>query len=480
MSRLPLDAKDVLWEQVNYRPSEEQQHAHRSKSQHVLIIGGEGGGKSTSGSMELLPHALLMPYEVTRGGPRNMKLPQHVYRDRLYWLVGPEFEDCRPEFTYIVDALEILQSQLGDKLIQKLTFPDEGSCKVVCTTGTVIETRSAADPAKCMSGRGPQGIVYCEAGRLTQNIWERGLSRLARSEEPGAPGWSWGSGIVQESLPWFLDLYEQGQNADNPYDVTSYRMPSWTNPVTFPGGRADPKIQALERQLSRADFDERIAAKIAPPSDIVFPEFSRDVHVKPWKFQACLPGTQRKWAVTLAIDPGYDPGAYAVLAIQQDGRMVRVLDEIYAQRKTAEEVIEMVKAKPWWNNVVHGVIDPFGGTSHQAHDSQVELWQRLARIPVYAPNRRGFSILEGVRRYRSFLARGEARENYVTFDPACRNTIREHRLYRRQPSIEGRRLQVNPIDRDNHALKALIYWLWQVKGFAGQPVRSGPTRFSMV
>ena len=144
MSRLPLDAKDVLWEQVNYRPSEEQQHAHRSKSQHVLIIGGEGGGKSTSGSMELLPHALLMPYEVTRGGPRNMKLPQHVYRDRLYWLVGPEFEDCRPEFTYIVDALEILQSQLGDKLIQKLTFPDEGSCKVVCTTGTVIETRSAA------------------------------------------------------------------------------------------------------------------------------------------------------------------------------------------------------------------------------------------------------------------------------------------------------------------------------------------------
>ena len=40
MTRLPLDAKDTLWEQVNYRPSEEQQLAHDSTSQHVHIIGG--------------------------------------------------------------------------------------------------------------------------------------------------------------------------------------------------------------------------------------------------------------------------------------------------------------------------------------------------------------------------------------------------------------------------------------------------------
>lgn len=489
MSRLPLKAKQQLWNQLDYYPSDEQAQTHASSDPHVLIVGGEGGGKSFCGAMEVLPHALLMPYPVTHGGlprGRSSNLPAPIYRDRLGWLVGPEFEDCRPEFGYLVDQLEVLQTRLGEKLIAKQAFPDEGSCKLVLTTGTTIETRSASDPAKCMSGRGPQFILYCEAGRLTMDIWERGLSRLARSEEAGVPGWSWGSGIVQRSLPWFLDLYEQGQAPDNPYDLATFQMPSWTNRVTFPGGRQDSKILALERQLARADFDERIAAKIAPPSDIVFPEFSREQHVERWKFRRWLPvghpgdSARKRWSVTLAIDPGYDPGAYAILAIQQQGPMVRVFDEIYAHRRTAESVIDEAMAKPWWENVVYGVIDPFAGDTHQAHASQVEIWQRQARIPVHMPNRRGFTVLEGIRRYRSFLSRGSAREHLVTFDPRCTNAIREHRLYRRQPSVEGRRLQMNPIDRDNHALKAFIYWLWQVKGFAGQPARKSRRSFAMV
>src|SRR3990167_6349714 len=127
--------------------------------------------------------------------------------------------------------------------------------------------------------------------------------------------------------------------------------------------------------------------------------------------------------------------------------MVRVFDEVYLHRKTAEEVIATAKARPWWPNVVYGVIDPFGGETHQAHESQAELWRRLAKVPIYTPPRCGLSILEGIRKYRSFLARGEAKESYVTFDPRCTNAIREHRLYRRQPSVEGRRLQTNPVDR---------------------------------
>ncbi len=477
MPRLPLAEKAGLWEKVGYVPSPDQQKAHISQTQHVIVIGGERGGKSFSAALEGLPHGLLLPFKA------GMRRGREIYRPRLYWLVGPEFDDCRPEFKFLYEAYMELEEELGQKLIKKVSFPDEGACMLELVTGTIFETRSAENPAKCMSGRGPQGIIYCEAGRLTRELWDRGLSRLAGSEEPGAPGWSWASGIIQDSLPWFLELFEEGEQPDNVHDLTSCQMPSWSNRVIFPGGRQDPKILNLERQLNDSDFKERIAAEIAPPSDIVFPEFEKSVHIKPWRFQEFmgttdLRGKKTKWPVTLAIDPGYEPGAYAVLAIQEDGLMVRVLDEIYWQRKTVEQVVAEAMKRPWWGNVRYGVIDPFGGTQHQAAESQAEVWRRIGRIQIYTPTQRGLSILEGIRRYRSFLSRGEQKQSYITFDPKCQHAIREHRLYRREPSTEGRRLQVNPVDRDCHALKAIIYWLMAVKGPAGEKRPKTKRKFS--
>jgi len=123
--RLPLATKRQVWELLGYRPSSEQAAAHDSDAPHVLIIGGEGGGKSTCGSMEALPHALLMPYTVDRFGPRSRPLPDAIYRDRLYWLVGPEFDDCRPEFSFLVDAIQdLLLCHDPPRLVKRLARRD--------------------------------------------------------------------------------------------------------------------------------------------------------------------------------------------------------------------------------------------------------------------------------------------------------------------------------------------------------------------
>src|SRR3990167_1969532 len=154
MPRLRLEDKEGLWEKVGYAPHPEQRAAHASQSQHVIIIGGEGGGKSFSGALEAAPHGLLYPFKM------GMRRGRELYRPRLYWLIGPEFDDCRPEFRFLWEIYQELEDVLGQKLLKTVSFPDEGSCKMELLTETVFETRSAENPAKCMSGRGPQGIIY--------------------------------------------------------------------------------------------------------------------------------------------------------------------------------------------------------------------------------------------------------------------------------------------------------------------------------
>jgi hypothetical protein len=471
MPRLPLASKQQFWELAEYRPSPEQLKAHESPATHVVIIGGEGGGKSYSGSLELAPHGMLPPYEAV-SRRRAARL-----RNRLYWLVGPDYEACRPEFIALAELYEDL-----DMLVE-LNLPREGACTLRTKTGANIETRSAENPQKCMSGRGPQGILYCEMGMLTNDIFERGRTRLARSEEPGAPGWSWGSGIIQNSLPWFLEMYDIGQQP-NERGVATIRMPTWTNEFTFPGGLDNAKMINLKNTLSQVDWDERIAAEIAAPSDIVFPEFDRARHVRPLEFQKwILPRkleTQRqKYPVYLAVDPGYSPGSYAVVAVQQNFPAMNCIDEIYEQKKGVEEIIEICKRRPWWDNVSYVVLDPFFADQHQAQQSHAEAWRRYSDKRIVVPNRRGLTILEGIRRYREFLSRGPESKPYIFFDPKCRRTIREHRLYRRKPTPEGQQLREVPVDRDNHAIKALIYLIWATRGPSGFHKMTGKRRVVM-
>jgi hypothetical protein len=468
MPRLPYEEKARVWELVGYKPTGEKvQQAHRSAAQHMVGIGGEGGGKSYAGAMELLPHTILPPF-----------LRDGVPIDRLYWIVAPEYELARPEFEYLHDAL----SRIGG--VVSVSFPAEGACSLVTVTGTVVQTRSADQPTRVMAGRGPQGILYCEMGMLTQNLWERGFTRLMRSEE-GIAGWSWGGGIMQRALPWFLEFHDMG-DGENAWGIESFHLPTWENLVLFPGGRKDPKILQAEATLSKVDFLERIAAEKTAPADRVLPEFEYKKHVKKLPFVEWrdygVEGDRhgsRRLAVTLAVDPGYRPGAYAVLAVQDHHPYIHVIDEIYARETTVDQVIKIAMQRPWWENVVTGVIDPFGGTQHQAMESHQEAWMRQAGIMLHTPTRA--TILQGIERYRQFLARGSEGVPYLFYDPRCENAIREHRLYRRHDSPEGRALRVNPIDRDNHAIKAVTYWLLCFRGAAGSPsVRRAPAKSDFV
>ena len=418
--------REALWRRVGYAPSAEQRQAHDSPARLRLIAGGERAGKSRSAAMELFGRCL---------------------EGRLYWLVGPDYELCRPEFRYLAEAFGAIGA------VDSLSFPSSEQCRLTLRTGARIVTKSARDPAR-LAGEAPDGILGCEAAQLPHEVYLRLRGRVAERR-----GWLWLSGTFEGSRGWYADHFSAWQvvNTDG---AASFSIPTWSNRTLFPGGRSDAEIEALEATYPAAVFRERFGGVPCPPATLVFPEFEPARHVA-----SVDPATVEN--VELAIDPGY-AGAYAVVAVTEAGGVVRVVDEVYHRRMVAAEIIAECKRRWWWPRVSGGVID-VAGRQHHASASQVEIWQALAGLRLRS---RPVRIQDGIDRLRTFLRDPASGEPRVTVAPACRALMQEFGSYRYHEARDDRPISELPIDRDNHAIKALAYWLYDRFGPVARPRRT--------
>ena len=215
----------------------------------------------------------------------------------------------------------------------------------------------------------------------------------------------------------------------------------------------------MESLYPKEKFDERFGAVPCKPSNLVFLEFDSSIHVKEWcEFDDRLP-------VHLAVDPGYDPGFYHVSALQKHPEVgtreqVWQVDEIHVQRWQVGQVIDEAQERIWWDNVVGGVLD-LAGTTHNAMESHQEIWMRLTGVWLEA---QVVPILDGITRHRSFLIDPESGKPLLYHNPRCESTIAEYNKYKRPVQKEGKPTQEKPIDADNHAMKALAYFLYKTYG----------------
>lgn len=418
-------ARDLLWARVGYDPTPAQRAAHDSPARIRLIAGGERAGKSRSGAMELFGRLL---------------------EGQLYWLVGPEYDLCRPEFEYVLDACRRIDA------VASVRYPSSNRCELITRTDARIVTRSAHEPER-LAAEAPDGILGCEAAQLPPSVFLRLRGRIAERR-----GWLWLSGTFEGSRGWYAEKFRAWQVGERT-DARAFSIPSWENRALYPGGRDDPEILDLETQFPPDLFMERFGGVPCPPSTLVFRDFDPRVHVQ----SAARAGGG---PVELAIDPGY-AGAYAVLAIEQRGASVAVVDEVYRRRTIAGDVIAACRQRPWWPRVRGGVID-VAGRQHHAAASQIEVWASLARVRLRSHT---VPLRAGIDRLRTFLrdpASGEAR---LTVAPECRNLIEEFGLYRYHEASDREPISEIPIDRDNHAIKALTYWLFDRFGAIERPPR---------
>ena len=409
--------KTLTFTKLKYDPFPAQADVHQSTATALQIVGAEGAGKSFVTAAEVIA---CVPW------------------CKLVYLVGETFENPRPEFNYIADALE----RLGAVDPAKVSRPKQGPWGMVTQTGCRIVTLSALRGGTAVIARGeqPDIIVLCEAGVISSfGVATAAIRRVTRSK-----GRVILTGTLKDDYGWYASLVDEFQVQGNAWRGESYSLPAWTNLQLYPGGEADPEIQRLKEILPADEFARTIEAKRMPSKDLVFPEFNFTVHVRPCPFDPNLP-------VTIWIDPGYYPSAYVVLAVQFHGDEVWIIDEIYVNFHRHDQVIELCSARPWWRAVQAGVID-YAGRQHHAEKSAIEVWR--AKTGLYLRSK-AVGVLDGIARHRTFLAPRPR----LFHDPKTKYTQGEYKLYRRPSDKDGNATSDIPKDKDNHAMKAIAYGL---------------------
>lgn len=430
MARWPTWAqKRRLFEAFGYRPSELQAPAHRMIRPGVelpqvgLILGGERAGKSHVTGHEAAALAVW---------------------SSLVFIAGVEYENCEPEFSYMVGALE----RIG--MVRSTSTPRTGQWFAWlgggCEVRTISFSKRGAD-ALIATGKAPDLVVLSEAGLIEFSHFQAAYTRVA--EQRGAV---LAAGTLKAARPWYAEKYRQFQ-AENPYEGRAVSLPSWGNPVVYPRGREEPTIQAIEQtfgEQQRWMFLERFAAEPVPSGLLVFGrEFAHEDHVRRLAYDPELP-------VEVAIDPGY-AGGYAVLVVQWSGSAdVRVIDEFYRQYATWDQAVAWVEALPYAERIREaGGVGDVAIHQHHADRSQYEAW--LSRGIGLRSQQVG--IEAGISRMRDFLRSPFSGTPRLTIDPRCTGLIWEYGRESYPADQDGQPLRDNPVDRFNHARKALSYWL---------------------
>ena len=425
---------DVLYDKVDFVPTELQTPILNSRKRFILVAGGEQAGKRMVASKYLLGRFL----ETDGAG--------------LFWLVAADYERTRAEFEYLVE-------DFGNLGLLKEASKRVDPGRIILADDTRIETKSAKDP-RTLAMRAPNGIVGCEASQLDLETFNRLRGRCAPKR-----GWMFLSGTFEGSLGWYPQMFQSWQHSSNK-DEQSFSLPSYSNQYLYPGGRDDPEILALERASSDDFFMERIEGIPSPPSGMVFTEIRPDIHVQDVKYEPDVP-------VHIWIDPGYAE-AYACEIVQIVNDQVRVIDEIYERDLVTDDMIDIAQSRPWWRDARFGVID-VAGFQHQAMAAPAERW--MDRTGIYFDSQK-IRINEGTERLKSFLKTDpvDQREPRIVFNPDCTGILSEFgvmpnpfdgqtRAYRWKMDRDGNIVGETPQDQYNHGVKAVIYGLINRYGY---------------
>lgn len=430
--RFPTSAqKAVTFRRIGYQPTPLQAPVHQSGATVLQIVGAEGAGKSQVTASEV---AACVPW------------------CKLIYLVGQTYDNAKREFEYLVEQLSII----GALDAREVSQPQQGHWHMQTRTGCSIITLSVERGAASVIARGeqPDIIALCEAGTITSySVFLAAVRRATR-----VAGRIILVGTMKDNFGWYASLIDELAAPGNPWQGETYSLPAWSNTYLYPLGEDDPQIVRLRTILPDDEFQRTVAARRVPSKALVFPEFSYTEHVRPCSFDPEKP-------VHLWIDPGYYPSAYVVLAIQFHGPEVWVIDEIYLNFHTHQQVIAEAKKRPWWKNVRRLVID-FAGRQHHAEKSAEEIWLAETGKKPYSQE---VGILDGIARHRSFL-QGEMgadgqRHPRLFHDPRCKNSLEEYKRYKRPTDRDGNATDDMPRDEHNHAMKAIAYGLVDRFGF---------------
>lgn len=275
---------------TGYTPHPGQLDIHQSSARFRVLSIGRRWGKTLAGGKEVEPCAFVQS--------RITGEPQ------MGWIVGPQYVDAEKEFRVVYDSFRKLGFDKDSIKFQSNV--ESGSLHIKTSWGFELMGKSAKHP-ETLVAEGLDFVLMVEAGRHRRKTW----GQYIRPTLSDKRGWALFSGVPegtsQNSL--LYALWSRGQLASKP-TWQSWKKPSWTNTIVFPGGRQDPEILDAEDDLTKPEFDRQYGAEFVEQVGRVMTDWDDDLHVRDLEYNP-------KWPLYAGLDYGYtDP--FVWLWIQVD------------------------------------------------------------------------------------------------------------------------------------------------------------------
>lgn len=309
--------KDVYFRETGYVPHAAQNVVHYDRSRHKALSNGRRWGKTLLGGKE---------------GEVTAFVKNKLGEAQMGWIIGPNYSDCEKEFRVIYNSLkELGVDQVSDKFLRNV---ENGNMHIHTNWGWDCQAKSAAHP-ETLVGEGLDWVLLVEAGRLKRTMFTQYV-RPALSDKRG---WSLMTGVPEIATDMSLLYwgYQRGQDI-NRTPWGSWKMPSWTNTIVFPGGRQDPEILEAEEDLTADEFDRQYGGEFVEKVGRVMQEWDDDLHLRDLEYNPRLP-------LYAAVDYGYT-NPFVWLWIQVDEfDNVYVLGEHYITLKDTDDICKDVLMK---------------------------------------------------------------------------------------------------------------------------------------
>lgn len=416
--------KGDYFEATGYTPHAGQALMHYTPSRFKIIPCGRRWGKTLFGAKEVEPNAFC--------------LCQVTGKAQQGWIVGPQYVHAEKEFRFVYDAFR--KMGVDKDSIKFVNNVESGSMHIRTNWGFDLQCRSAAHP-ETLVGEELNFVLMVEAGLQKRRTWQ--FVRPALSDRRG---WAIFTGVPEgrSDTSLLYALYQRGQSdrlVDRHY--RSWKMPSWTNTVSFPGGRNDQEILDAEEDLTEDEFNRQYGADFTEKVGIVMKEYDDEIHLGDFEYEP-------SWPLYMAVDYGFT-NDFVVLFIQVSpatGEIRVIYERRWNQVDTEEVAIDLLNDKPGFVAVCKRLYpDP-------AEPDDTRTLMRKLRIP--ATNNTGGELKTRLALIRRALKVRDGAPQ-MRIDRRCTKLAWELREGYKWPEhkSEVRSDSENPIDKDNHGVEAL-------------------------
>lgn len=469
-ARPSIEQREMIMTALGYEPWPEQADFHFDVDPETgeerrlkVVTGGEQAGKSFSAAMEMMTK---------------------LFWGKIFWIVGPDYSQCKNEFNYLQGWLERLGLLAGTP-----NKPDKGGWRMRTLLGQTITTKSAQDVAT-IAGEAPDGILFVEAGQAPYEAFLRCYGRTMPKAEAGS--WLCVNGTFEKDTgAWLRNLWKAAQTPSPAVfsRIKSFSIPSYANRTFYPQGIDTPSVREAKATLDEDHFNERFGGIPSAPRGIVHPEFNYTVHVRTVKRE----GTMKDWELNpgdheifqedgsvclpvdtvdeVWIDPGFQH-AYAALFVTVLADCAFVYDELYFSGRHSEQMADMALAHPRWKHVGRLVMDISGQGNQGGNKAAALVWKDKTGL---MPISRLVKVADGIERVRvSLSANPESGYPQLVLDPNCSKTAWEFSEGYRYPTDRWGAVLASdkPEDANNDAVKAIVYGLTLSFGPAKRSVRN--------